>query len=110
MNILFIFIVLFIIFIIFQNLSKFTNTNEKNTKVMIFHAPWCGHCVRAMPEFKKAKADKRVNIELIDTDDPGNKPLVKQYGVNGFPTIMKEDGTKHTGLRTADEIVKFALS
>ena len=89
--------------------SKFTNSEDPGS-TMIFHAPWCGHCKASMSEFTKASEDPRANIKLINTDKPENKPLVKQHGVNGFPTIMKEDGTKYTGKRTADEIVKFALS
>ena len=107
-------IIILAIFIIKK--SKFGNTNKsiddskignitKDT-VLIFHAPWCGHCKTSMPEFKKAVIQGKGNVVLIDSDE---KPeLVKKYNIRGFPTIIKEDGEKFTGKRTSDDILSFA--
>ena len=81
--------------------------NISRGSVMIFFAPWCGHCVRAKPEFEKAVAQGGGDIIMVDATDPVNKGLVKKYNVSGFPTIMKTDGTKYTGDREAYKIVKF---
>ena len=75
--------------------------------VLIFYAPWCGHCVRAKPEFEKAHRGGLGNIHLIDATDPDNKALVEKYQITGFPTIIKADGTKYEGTRTADKILEF---
>jgi len=110
MNFFYIFIILFIIFLIFQNFSKFTNTETNDSsKVLVFYSNRCGHCIRAMPEFKKAN-NKNSDVRLIDASELENTPLLKQYDIKGFPTIIKEDGTKFSGDRTADEILKFAAS
>jgi thiol-disulfide isomerase/thioredoxin len=75
--------------------------------VIIFFAPWCGHCVRAKPEFEKAQRGGRGDIHLIDITDPDNKKIVEKYQISSFPTIMKPDGTKYNGPRTAEEILEF---
>ena len=75
--------------------------------VIIFFAPWCGHCVRAKPEFEKAKRGGRGDIHLIDATDPDNKQLVEKYGIRSFPTIMKIDGTTYDGPRDSEKILEF---
>ena len=83
-------------------------TISKDT-TMIFHAPWCGHCKNSMEEFKQAVKDGNGKVVLIDSTDESNTGLVTEYGVNGFPTIMK-GGVKYSGERKADAIVKFSKS
>lgn len=75
--------------------------------IMIFFAPWCGHCERAKPEFEKARRGGRGDIHLIDATDPDNKKIVEKYQISSFPTIIKTDGTKYDGSRTAEEILEF---
>ena len=107
-------VLIIIIFFICSSSSKFGSDSISiaptisNDSVLIFYAPWCGHCKNSMDEFKKAAAEGKGKIILIDTTDNSNKDIVEKHGVTGFPTIMKTDGTKYTGERTADEIKKFA--
>ena len=109
----------------FGNLkSKFGNNNKTNfsdlsyspgnTKgqnitddcVLIFYAPWCGHCKKSMDDFKKAESQGNGKVILINSDlEP---ELVKKYNINGFPTIMKGNGYKYTGNRDYNSILNFA--
>ena len=82
--------------------------NISSSSVLIFHAPWCGYCKASMDDFKQAVAQGQGNIILIDATDTSNSELVEKYNINGFPTIIKGDGTKYTGSRTADSIVAFS--
>ena len=75
--------------------------------VLIFYAPWCGHCKRSMDDFKDAELKGNGKVILIDADEPENENLKTKYGVQGFPTIIKGDGTKYNGGRTALEILDF---
>ena len=80
-----------------------TNSITPET-VLIFYAPWCGHCRAAMAEFQKAANSSNGRVLLINGDE--NRELIKKYGVEGFPTIIK--GNKlHKGGRTEKEILEF---
>jgi thiol-disulfide isomerase/thioredoxin len=76
--------------------------------VLIFIAPWCGHCKSAMPEFIKASEMSDGKVILINSDDPKNKKLMEKHSVRGFPTIKKANGTEYKGGRTSEDIKKFA--
>ena len=75
--------------------------------VVIFFAPWCGHCKTAKPEFEKAVANGGGKVVMVDATVPDNKKIVEKYGVRGFPTIKKGNKT-HTGERTEKDIIEFA--
>ena len=97
----------------FNDSIKTTNADAKNdsiTKdtVLIFYAPWCGHCKRSMGEFKDAVSQANGKVMMINSDDPDSKELIEKYNVNGFPTIMKASGEKYTGPRTSSGIINFA--
>ena len=85
-----------------------TPQNIKDDSVLIFHAPWCGHCKRSMGDFKAASEMSNGKVVLINSDDPSNKPLIEKYNVKGFPTILKASGEVFNGQRTKDAIVSFA--
>ena len=104
------------IFFVCSSKSTFGGGNSEKTSVipkvtdssvLIFYAPWCGHCKSSMDEFKKAVAQGQGDIVLIDSTDESNASLVSKYNVQGFPTIIKGDGTKYSGSRTAESIVAF---
>ena len=85
--------------------SRFGESSSEIAKVIIFYAPWCGHCKKAMNEFLKASQDP--NVSLVNADL--NRDIVDRYSVSGFPTIMRvSDGTVYSGSRKADDIIEFA--
>ena len=97
----------------FNESIKTTSADAKNdsiTKdtVLIFYAPWCGHCKRSMGEFLEAVTQGNGKVMMFNSDDPGSKDLITKYNINGFPTIMKASGEKYTGPRTSSEIIKFS--
>jgi len=104
-NIIFLCIVVFFYFFYKIVFSSFTNISSG--KVYIFHAPWCGHCRAAMPEFEKV-VEQNPDIELINSEYPESKILIDKFEVRGFPTILKDNGTKYIGPRTAESILEFA--
>ena len=80
-----------------QNGGTKYNMNDFKEKpmLMLFHAKWCGHCVHFMPTWLKLKggyADHK-KINMVEISDK-NASLIKEYGINGFPTIKLYDGNK----------------
>eukprot|EP00873_Tetraselmis_striata_P018593 jgi/Tetstr1/438857/TSEL_027366.t1 len=80
-----------------------------------FYAPWCGHCQKLAPEWKKAAKELEGTARLgaVDCDEDGNKALCSKYDVKGFPTIKAfgEDKAKpadYQAAREAAAIVAFA--
>lgn len=65
--------------------------------LVLFHADWCGHCVRFKPDWDKIKNTKFDNINVkfhdveasnIDNKATGiTKPFIGSTKIGGFPTI-----------------------
>jgi thiol-disulfide isomerase/thioredoxin len=89
----------------FGKSSSSSTQLSPSTKVIIFYAPWCGHCKKSMNEFLKAAQNSIV--ELVNSDE--DPELAQEYQVNGFPTILRiTDGMVYKGPRVADDIIEFA--
>jgi protein disulfide-isomerase A6 len=97
------------------NFKKEVLSIEKPTIVM-FSAPWCGHCKNLAPHFHKAASnlDGIVKFANIDCDQDSNKGTCATYGIQGFPTIKLFPATKkrlpreYRGERTANALIEYA--
>ncbi len=78
--------------------------------MVLFYAPWCGHCNKMKPDYDKLKKkymeipDK--NVVMINCDE--HKEFASKAGVQGFPTIRLYNNPKankyvdYDGPRTAE--------
>ena len=92
------------------------DTFEKAVKqydylMVLFYAPWCGHCKKFHPEYEKAAATlRKENLYLAKVDATTEKKLAEKYNIEGFPTVkllIKGEEIEYTGGRTEAEVVNW---
>ncbi|XP_054819499.1 protein disulfide isomerase-like 2-3 [Prosopis cineraria] len=87
---------------------------SKELWIVEFFAPWCGHCKKLAPEWKKAANNLQGKVKLGHVDCDAEKSLMSRFNVQGFPTILvfgadKDIPIPYEGARTASAIESFAL-
>ena len=85
---------------------------SKDIWLILFYAPWCGHCKAFSPEYEKAaKALKGIfKIGAIDADK--ERSIGGKYNIQGFPTVKffgihKDKPVVYDKARTADAVINF---
>ncbi|VAI18245.1 unnamed protein product [Triticum turgidum subsp. durum] len=85
---------------------------SKDLWIVEFFAPWCGHCKKLAPEWKRAAKNLKGQVKLGHVDCDSDKSLMSKYKVEGFPTILvfgadKESPFPYQGARAASAIEPF---
>jgi len=81
--------------------------------LVMFHAPWCGHCKSLAPEYAKAAqqlATQGGSSVLAKVDCTIHSGLQNRFAIQGFPTLkFFRNGTPidYEGGRTAADIISF---
>ncbi|WCJ37479.1 Protein disulfide-isomerase like 2-2 [Euphorbia peplus] len=88
---------------------------SKELWIVEFFAPWCGHCKKLAPEWKKASNNLKGKVKLGHVDCDSEKSLMSRFNVQGFPTILvfgadKDSPIPYEGARSASAIESFALA
>ncbi|XP_023325871.1 protein disulfide-isomerase A5 isoform X1 [Eurytemora carolleeae] len=91
-----------------------TFLKKKKHVLVIFYAPWCGHCKRAKPEFSAAAAAYKDNpkVEFVAVDCTIHKSVCSAYNVNGFPSFkyfsyFNKEQKDYDGGRTEKDFVNY---
>lgn len=86
---------------------------KKKHVLVMFYAPWCGHCRSTKPEFMKAaekfKDDSKVELAAVDCTK--HSSVCSAYDVKGYPTIKYFSYLKtyreYNGDRKAEDFIQF---
>jgi thiol-disulfide isomerase/thioredoxin len=80
----------------------------------LFHADWCPHCTKFLPEWNKFKKTHGSKCKIIDIEAK-DKETMKKHGISGYPTIKflpnglssPEGSKEYDGERNIDSLAKF---
>jgi len=64
-----------------------------------FYAPWCGHCQRLEPEWKKAASNLKGVTKIAFVDFTKYKHLVKSYNISKPGEILSFQNNKNKPVR-----------
>merc|ERR1719508_502699 len=97
--------------------ASFKELVSASPHLVMFFAPWCGHCKRLAPTWEELAKKYTDNSGVViahvycTAADNTNRPLCDAQGVNGFPTLhIYKDGVKaeeYNGKRDLAELEKF---
>ena len=68
-----------------------TFLTQENSALVMFYAPWCGHCKRMKPEYAKAASsmkERGVPGKLAAVDTTIHRALGQRFEIRGYPTIL----------------------
>lgn len=105
--------------------TKYLNLKSRSTikqtgggpkpEIYLFKATWCGHCKQFAPIWDALQNDTDLKSKYVfkTIDSDADKQTIKDWKIEGFPTIIKKDGNnaiEYVGDRTADAVKSFLIN
>ncbi|CAL8293129.1 unnamed protein product [Merluccius merluccius] len=84
---------------------------EHETMLVMFYAPWCGHCKKLSPDFAKAASWLKGSVQLAKVDCTANADTCRGFGASAYPLLKVfrngVDSGTYDGPRTAEGMVHY---
>merc|ERR1712223_58626 len=87
---------------------------KKKHVLVMFYAPWCGHCKKAKPEITAAAEHYKDNskVEYAAVDCTIERSVCSAYEVSGYPTLkyfqyFNKEQKDYNGGRQKDDFINF---
>jgi len=87
---------------------------KDKANLYFFHTDWCGHCIKAMPEWEKLEAGPRqfgnTEVSFIRVNAEKDRETADLYEVRAYPTIKLETSTalyEYSSRPTADGLTDY---
>jgi len=96
-----------------DNFQSTVVNQNKDVFMVIFYAPWCGHCKSAMPGWDAAAGEAQDGIKFGKIDCTAHQSICGNYGVQGYPTIkafVNGKAEDYSGARDKSSFLSFAES
>lgn len=84
--------------------------------LVLFYAPWCGHCKRLHPVYEKVAkvfgTEKDVVIARLNAADVRSNGVTKNYKIDGYPTVVflpkgEKDAPQYVNERDFNGLVDY---
>ena len=63
-------------------------TSKGDPLLLVFYAPWCGHCRRLEPTLHQLAASAGDAYSIAKVDGTAHRVLTQRFGVRGFPSLF----------------------
>jgi thiol-disulfide isomerase/thioredoxin len=97
-----------------KKIKQMKGGDNKSNELYLFKAEWCGHCRNFKPTWDALQNTMKDNIKFITYDADKDKSVIKQYKIDGFPTLMmktKDDRViEYVGERDINGLMQFINS
>ena len=95
------------------SLDAYTALTHDTEHIIMFHAPWCSHCLQFAPSLQTIANTLKntVAVAKVDCTAKQNKPICAKYHIRGFPTLAWVVGdlfVEFEGSREVNDIVLWA--
>jgi len=87
---------------------------SKPKALVMFYAPWCGHCKNMKPAYAEAATDMKITLSdahLVAIDATKTPGLTQRFTLQGYPTIKYFESGEYkfdySGGRSKDDIINF---
>jgi thiol-disulfide isomerase/thioredoxin len=84
--------------------------SENDATLYLFKAEWCGHCKGFKNTWDNLQTEMSNKIKFVTYDSDVNKDAIKQYNIEGFPTLIlksQDKAVEYVGSRDIDSLKDF---